>query len=132
MSKLLKVRKISPYKYGLPLGCRSDDRFIVVYNQQFSEKVKTTNFFFLIHLELEITCLKRTRYCRQVKTLSQKYHSNQLKKDDFLSKLNRKRFIKMSIIETLGRVERWIGSGFKEINTEGDERSANNLFPFYL
>ena len=46
MSKLLKVRKISPYKYGLPLGCRGDDRFIVVYNQQFSEKVKTTNFFF--------------------------------------------------------------------------------------
>ena len=38
----------------------------------------------------------------------------------------------MSIIETLGWVERWTGSGFKEINTEGDERSANNLFPFYL
>ena len=37
----------------------------------------------------------------------------------------------MSIIETLGWVERWIGSGFKEIDT-GDERSANNLFPFYL
>ena len=46
MSKLLKVRKISPYEYGLPLGCRNDDRFIVVYNQQFSEKVKTTKFFF--------------------------------------------------------------------------------------
>ena len=46
MSKLLKVRKISPYEYGLPLGCRGDDRFIVLYNQQFSEKVKTTKFFF--------------------------------------------------------------------------------------
>ena len=46
MSKLLKVRKISPYEYGLPLGCCGDDTFIVLYNQQFSEKVKTTNSFF--------------------------------------------------------------------------------------
>ena len=45
MSKLLKVRKISPYEYGLPSGCRGDDTFMVLYNQQFSEKVKTTIFF---------------------------------------------------------------------------------------